>query len=495
MCIDLKSFYASVECVERSLDPLTTNLVVCDESRTEKTICLAVSPSLKSYDISGRARLFEVISRVNEINNIRKKKIKNKKFIKKSYDNNEVINNDMVELDFIRAVPRMNLYMKYSSKIYNIYLKYISEEDLFAYSIDEVFFDITNYLNYYKLNPSELATKILKDVYETTHITATCGIGTNLYLAKVAMDIVAKHSEPNEDGVRIASLDEMSYRKLLWGHTPITDFWRVGNGYKNKLEEHKLYTMGDIALCSVQNEELLYKLFGINAELLIDHAWGYEVVNIKDVKSYKPQNKSLSMGQVLHTPYDYEKTKLIVKEMTELLSLELVEKKVLTDKLVLTIGYDIENLISPTIKKNYHGKIVMDHYGRFIPYPSHGTINLEKKTSSTKIIMKNVLRLFDESIEEKLLVRRINISACNLSLESDINSQVIYKQFDLFSDAYKIEEEKLKEKIDEKYEKSLQIAMLNIKKKYGKNSILKAMNLEEGATTIDRNQEIGGHKA
>ena len=492
MCIDLKSFYASVECVERGLDALKTNLVVADESRTEKTICLAVSPSLKSYGISGRARLFEVISRVKEINYERRKKCR--KFTGKSYDNDILLKDESKELDFIKAVPRMRLYMKYSSQIYKIYLKYVSEEDIFSYSIDEVFCDITNYLNYYKCTSEELVTKILKDVYNETHITATAGIGTNMYLAKVAMDIVAKHKNPNEDGVRIASLDEMSYRHLLWTHKPITDFWRIGEGYKNKLEEHNLYTMGDIARCSIYNEELLYKLFGINAELLIDHAWGYEVVTIKDAKTYKPQSKSLSTSQVLHEAYNYEKTSLIVKEMTEALSLLLVEKKFLTDKLVLTIGYDVSNLTDQNIKKNYHGKIVLDHYGRFVPAHSHGTINLDKKTSSTRLIMKAVLSLFEEIVNKKLLVRRINISALNLSSESDLKSQIVYKQFDLFNDAKEIEEHEKKEKIDEKYEKKLQETMIELKKKYGKNSILKAMNLESGATMIQRNLEVGGHR-
>ncbi len=491
MCIDLKSFYASVECVERSLDPLTTNLVVCDESRTSKTICLAVSPSLKSYDISGRARLFEVISRVNEINKERSKKCK---LTFSSYDNNEVINNNNAKLDFIRATPRMSLYIKYSRKIFDVYLKYFSENDMFSYSIDEVFFDITNYLNYYKLSPKSLATKILKDVYEETHITATCGIGTNLYLAKVAMDIVAKHMKPDENGVRISELDEMSYRRVLWNHTPITDFWRIGPGYKNKLLEHKLYTMGDIALCSVNNEDLLYKLFGINAELLIDHAWGYEIVTIKDIKSYKPQSSSLSSSQVLYSPYDYKKALLIVKEMTELLVLDLVEKKLITDKLTLTIGYDVENLTKPNIRNNYHGKIVMDHYGRFIPAHSHGTINLERKTASTTIIMKNMVELYNKIVNEHLLIRRIGICACNLTNDILSNKQKIYKQFDLFSDSNIYEVEKNREKENEIVEKKLQLALIDIKKKYGKNSVLKAMNLESGATTIQRNLQIGGHK-
>ncbi len=494
MCIDLKSFYASVECVLRNLDPLITNLVVADESRTEKTICLAVSPSLKSYGIGGRARLFEVNEKVREINSERRSKISNHKFTGKSFDNEVLKRESSLELDFIKAPPRMNYYMKYSTKIYNIYLKYLSRDDIFSYSIDEVFCDITDYLKYYNKTPKELATMIIHDVYNTTGITATCGIGTNMYLAKVAMDIVAKHSDADENGVRIAQLDEMSYRHILWEHKPLTDFWRVGSGYRRRLEEHKLFTMGDIAKCSIENEELLYKLFGVNAELLIDHAWGYEPCTIKSVKSYKPRTNSLSSGQVLHEPYDTVKTKLIVREMTELLVLELVEKHLITDQIVLTIGYDVENLTNPNIRKYYHGEVVMDHYGRFIPKHSHGTVRLEKKTSSTRIIMASIMKLFDEIIKDKLLVRRVNISANNLINEEMENKQVVYKQFDLFSDSKQIEETKQKEKIDRTYEKKLQLAMLNIKNKYGKNSILKAMNLESGATTIQRNAQIGGHR-
>lgn len=363
MCIDLKSFYASVECKERNLNPITTNLVVADSCRTEKTICLAVTPSLKEYGIPGRARLFEVVQKVKQINNARKMQAPNHQFTGNSYNKIDLKNNKSLELTYIIAKPRMNLYMKYSTKIYNIYLKYISNDDMFPYSIDEVFFDITNYLKYYNMSAKELATKIIQDVFQTTGITATCGIGTNLYLAKIAMDVWAKHVEPDKNGVRIAYLDEMLYRRLLWNHRPIKDFWRVGAGYSKKLEEHGLYTMGDIARCSVgkssdyYNEDLLYNLFGINAELLIDHAWGYEPCTLKDVKNYKPESKSLNSGQVLHCPYNYEKTKLIVREMADLVALDLSNKHLVTNQIVLTVGYDVEN-----VNSNYQGEITTDRY-------------------------------------------------------------------------------------------------------------------------------------
>lgn len=369
--IDLKSFYASVECQERGLNPVTTNLVVADSSRTEKTICLAVSPSLKSYGIPGRARLFEVVQKVKEVNIERKRKAPNQTFTGSSYDDIALKKNSDLELTYIVAPPRMAYYMKYSTNIYNIYLKWFSPEDIHIYSIDEVFIDVTHYLKTYNMKSRELVTKVIQDIYNSTGITATAGIGTNLYLCKVAMDIVAKHVQPNEKGVRIAGLDEMTYRKLLWNHRPITDFWRVGKGYANQLEKHRIYTMGDVALTSIQNEELLYKLFGINAELLIDHAWGYEPVTIEQVKAYKPKNNSISTGQVLHCPYNYEKTKLIVKEMTELLTLDLVEKNLVTNQIVLTVGYDIENLTDPFISNSYKGEITNDRYGRKIPKHAH----------------------------------------------------------------------------------------------------------------------------
>ncbi len=492
MCIDLKSFYASVECIERKLNPLDTNLVVADGSRTEKTVCLAITPTLKQYGLSGRARLYEVIQKVKEINYKRRRQNNYKNFTKKSYTDSELREDNNLELDFIIAPPQMKKYMKYSVKIYNIYLKYLSEEDIYAYSIDEVFCDITNYLQYYKMTPKELASKIINDVYQTTGITATAGIGTNMYLAKVCMDIVAKHTEPDCNGVRIAELDEMSYRKLLWKHTPITSFWRVGRGIAKKLEEYNIYTMGDVARCSINNEDLLYKLFGVNAELLIDHAWGYEPTTMKQIKSYKPEKNSISSGQVLHCPYDYQKTKLIVKEMIELLSLELVEKHLVTNQLVLTVGYDIDNLKNPDI--NYYGAITKDHYGRKIPKPAHGTIRIDFRTSSTTVLSKKCLELFERIINKNLLVRRINIAACELVDEKEAEKDIVHEQLDLFSNNKEKIDENEKEKENQKEELKLQHIILDIKNKYGKNAILKGMNLEKGGTTIERNEQIGGHK-
>ena len=492
LSIDLKSFYASVECKERGLDPLTTNLVVADSSRTEKTICLAVSPSLKEYGIPGRARLYQVIQRVKEINIERKRKIQDCEFIESSYDGLKLKENDNLKLDFIIAPPRMKYYMKYSTNIYNIYLKYFSKEDIYSYSIDEVFIDVTHYLKTYKLSPKELATKVIQDVYETTGITATCGIGTNMYLSKVAMDIGAKHVKPDKYGVRIAELDEDSYRKILWTHRPIMDFWRVGKGYAKKLEKNFIYTMGDVAKVSVENEELLYKLFGVNAELLIDHAWGWEPCTIKDIKEYRPISSSISSGQVLHCPYNYEKTKIIVKEMAELLSLDLVEKRLVTSQIVLEIGYDIDNLIIPKIRDNYNGEITSDRYGRKIPKHAHGTINLEHKTSSTKAIINSVIELYSRIVNKDLLIRRITITANNVVEENENENKDSnkFEQTNLFIN-YEQEENKTKK---EKLEKEIQKAMINIKRKYGKNAILKGMNFQEGATTIDRNTQVGGHK-
>ena len=487
-CIDLKSFYASVECVERGLNPLKTNLVVADKSRTEKTICLAVSPALKQYGIGGRARLFEVLSKVKEINKIRRKANGYKKFSGKAV-NDDILKKDKTkELDLIIAPPRMAHYIDYSASIYNIYLKYIAKEDIFVYSIDEVFMDITNYLKYYKLSPKDLITKIIKDVYDTTGITATGGIGTNLFLAKVAMDVVAKHTEPNEFGVRIAELNEMSYRKMLWSHRPITDIWRVGKGISKRLEKYGIYTMGDVARCSINNEDLLYKLFGVNAELLIDHAWGYEPCTIESIKNYKPLSKSISSGQVLQSPYSYDKAKLIVREMVELLALDLVSKKLVTEQLVLTIGYDIEN-----VTDDYNGEITIDHYGRAIPKSSHGTINLDYKTSSSKIITEEMLKLYDRIINPKLSVRRVTMAATKLASEEKGKDIVRYRQLDLFSS---LDDENNKLDYDREVlrsENNLQNAMLKIKEKYGKNAILKGMDLEDGATTMDRNRQIGGH--
>ena len=481
IAIDLKSFYASVECVERGLDPLTTNLVVADESRTEKTICLAVSPSLKKYGIPGRARLFEVVQKVKQVNRSRK--------------------TGEPELSYIAAPPRMALYVEYSTRIYDIYLKYVAPEDIHVYSIDEVFMDVTHYLKTYGMTAYQLAQTIILDVQDHIGITATAGIGTNLYLCKIAMDIVAKHIEPDKNGVRIAELDEMSYRRKLWSHRPITDFWRVGNGYAKKLEEHGLYTMGDIARCSIgkpnelYNEELLYKLFGINAELLIDHAWGYEPCTMEQVKAYKPETNSVSSGQVLHCPYDYDKAKLIVKEMTDQMVLDLVDKGLVTDQLVLTIGYDIENLSNPNLKNQYKSEITIDRYGRKVPKHAHGTANLKKKTSSTRLITNAVMDLYDRIVDEHLLVRRITITANKLVDEKSVKQEDEYQQLDLFTD-YEAQRKKQAEE-EEKLERErrMQEAMLSIKKKFGKNAVLKGMNLEEGATAKDRNEQIGGHKA
>ncbi len=501
ICIDLKSFFASVECVERGLDPLKTHLVVADNSRTEKTICLAVTPCLKAYGIGGRARLFEVVSKVREINNKRRINARGRKFSGKSFDETELKTNPDLELSYIVAPPRMAYYMQYSTRIYEIYLKYVSSEDIHVYSIDEVFIDVTSYLNTYKLTAYELASKIINDVHSSTGITATAGVGTNMYLAKVAMDIVAKKAKPDKNGARIAELDEMSYRKFLWSHRPITDFWRVGKGYAKRLESIGLYTMGDVAKCSVgksddyYNEELLYKIFGINAELLIDHAWGWEPCTIADIKSYKPSAKSLSSGQVLHCPYDFHKAKLIIREMTELLVLDLVEQGYVTNQIVLTVGYDIENLTNEAISKNYNGEITTDFYGRKVPKHAHGTGNLDFHTSSTSLIIECTMKLYDRIMNKNLLVRRMTVAANNLIREEDVKKDAPSVQLSFFSD-YKtqLETEKLdKEKLQK--EKELQKAMLSIKKKYGKNAVLKGMNFEEGATTISRNSQIGGHKA
>lgn len=497
--IDLKSFYASVECMERNLDPLTTNLVVADASRTEKTICLAVSPSLKEYGIPGRARLFEVVQKVREVNRERRSRNGGHEFEGASYNALELQKDPTLKLDYIAAPPRMAYYMEYSTRIYNIYLKYVAPEDIHVYSIDEVFMDITSYLKASGLGEREFVKQIIKDIYDTTGITATAGMGTNLYLCKVALDIVAKHVTPDKDGVRIARLNELTYRKLLWSHRPLTDFWRVGKGYAKKLEAHGMYTMGDVARCSIgkadeyHNEELLYKLFGINAELLIDHAWGWEPCEISDVKAYKPRTNSVGSGQVLHCPYSFEKAKLIVREMTDLLVLNLVDKGLVTDQMVLTVGYDIENLTGTC--GNYNGEITIDVYGRKIPKHAHGTVNLPMHTSSTKAIMDAVMGLYDKIVNPKLLVRRVNLTANHVIDEKEIVKEESFEQLNLFTD-YTLEEKKREEeKILQEREKRMQQAVLSIKKKYGKNAILKGMNFEEGATTRDRNAQIGGHKA
>ena len=493
IAIDLKSFYASVECVERGLDPLNTNLVVADESRTEKTICLAITPSLKKYGIPGRARLFEVNQKVREINGLRRINSPHYRLEGESYIASEIDENPELKLLFITAQPRMKLYMDYSAKIYNIYLEYIAPEDIHVYSIDEVFIDAAPYLKIYNCTPRELAMKLVRRVFAETKITATAGVGTNLYLCKIAMDIVAKHCEPDENGVRIAELDEMSYRRLLWDHRPLTDFWRIGRGYSKKLEEYGMYTMGDIARCSCgkpdefYNEELLYKLFGVNAELLIDHTWGWEPCTMEEIKKYRPQSSSLSSGQVLGCPYNFTKAKLIVREMTELLALDLVEKRLTTNQLVLTVGYDVESIKNPYI--NYTGQVTMDYYGRKVPKHAHGTAKLNKSTSSSKIIVNAVMNLFDRIVDEKLLVKRVCIAAGRVNGYGKESEE--YEQLDLFTDYKKKEAEELALR----KERELQLAILRMERKYGKNAVLKGMNFLEGATTIERNAQVGGHKA
>lgn len=501
VAIDLKSFYASVECRERDLDPLSTNLVVADASRTEKTICLAVSPALKSYGLSGRSRLFEVVQKVREVNAKRQRLAPEHKFTGSSWDTNELKASPELSVSYITAPPRMALYMEYSTRIYNIYLKYIAPEDIHVYSIDEVIMDVTNYLDAYRLTARELAMKMIQDVLQTTGITATAGIASNLYLCKIALDIVAKHIQPDKDGVRIAELDELSYRRLLWGHRPLTDFWRIGKGYARKLEACGIYTMGDIARCSLgkpnefYNEDLLYKLFGINAELLIDHAWGWEPCTMADVKAYKPTTNSTGSGQVLQCPYDFKKARLIVQEMTDQLVLDLVDKGLVTDQLVLTVGYDIENLTNPDISKLYKGEIVTDHFGRRLPKHAHGTANMGCHTSSTMLIVNKVLELYDSIVNQHLLVRRIYISANHIIEEGAAAKAPAFEQLDLFTDYEALQKQQQEEQEQLKREKQLQQAMLTIKKKYGKNAILKGMNLEEGAMAKERNKQIGGHKA
>ena len=501
IAIDLKSFYASVECRERNRDPLTTNLVVADPSRTEKTICLAVSPSLKKYGLSGRARLFEVIQKVKTANEFRKLNAPNHVFCGSSDDSRELQKKPSLKIDYIIAPPRMARYMEYSTKIYNIYLKYIAPEDIHIYSIDEVFIDVTHYLSTYNMTAHELAMTMIQDILDTTGITATAGIGTNLYLCKIAMDIVAKHIEPDKNGVRIAELDEMSYRRLLWNHRPLTDFWRVGRGYSKKLEKIGLYTMGDIARCSIgkptdyYNEELLYKLFGINAELLIDHAWGYEPCTMEDVKTYKPETNSISSGQVLHCPYEFDKARLVVKEMTDQMVLDLVDKGLVTNQIVLTIGYDIENITDKNRSQSYNGTVTTDYYGKKVPKPAHGTTNLPKQTSSTTLITNAVMELYDKIVNKKLPIRRINIVANKLVDEHSVKNANKYEQLDLFTDYEILKKQREKENAESEREKRMQNTILDIKKKFGKNAILKGMNLQEGATAKDRNNQIGGHKA
>lgn len=501
IAIDLKSFYASVECLERGLDPLNTNLVVADHSRTEKTICLAVTPTLKSVGVSGRARLFEVVAKVKEANEERKRKAPNQMFKGASFLDSELRTHPELELDYICAPPQMAKYMEYSTKIYHIYLNYVAPEDIHVYSVDEVFLDVTQYLKTANMTAKEYASKIIREVSSTMGITATAGIGTNLYLCKVAMDIVAKHIPADEHGVRIAELDELKYRQLLWNHQPLTDFWRVGRGYAKKLAEYGMFTMGDIARCSLgnssdwKNQDLLFRLFGINAELLIDHAWGYEPCTMEDVKAYKPEQHSISSGQVLQYPYTFEKARVIVKEMTELLALDLVSKGFVTNQIVLTVGYDIENLQNPALRKLYKGPVTVDMYGREVPKHAHGTANLKFETSSTKLIMDAVLELYDKILSPYLLVRRVNLTANKVIESQESNVKVQYEQLDLFTNIQEDHKKKEEQEHSLQKEKQMQMALLKIKNKYGKNAILKGTNFEDGATTKDRNNQIGGHKA
>ena len=470
IAIDLKSFYASVECVERGLDPLTTNLIVADKSRTDKTICLAVSPSLKSYGVGGRPRLFEVIQKVEEVNRERKRRIGYLPFVDKSYYDQELKANPELELDYIVAPPRMAYYIEYSTRVYEVYLKYIAPEDIYPYSIDEVFIDATDYLESYKMTAHELALKMVRDVLKETGITATAGIGTNMYLCKVAMDIVAKHIPADKDGVRIAELDEMGYRQQLWNHKPLTSFWRVGKGIAQKLEQFGLDTMGKVARCSIENEELLYSLFGVNAELLIDHAWGWEPVGMKDVKAYKPETNSISSGQVLSVGY--------------------------ADQIVLTINYDAENLTNPALRSKYFGEITTDHYGRQVPKHSHGTANLDTPTSSAKVIAQAIKDLYAKIVNPNLIVRRINLTMNHVISEEEAASLTPpSEQLDLFTDYEEKARGEEEKALDLAKERKVQEALLGIKEKYGKNAILKGLNFEDGATAKERNQQIGGHKA
>ena len=488
ICIDLKSFYASVECVERGLDPLNTNLVVADAGRTEKTICLAVTPALKQYGIPGRARLFEVIETVRQVNAQRLQKLSNHEFTGKSCLASELSQNPSLQLDFVIAPPQMAHYMEISTKIYEIYLRYIAPEDIHVYSIDEVFIDVTGYLKTYHCTPQELARKMIREVLQETGVTATAGIGTNLYLAKIAMDIVAKKIPADENGVRIAELDEMSYREKLWSHTPLTDFWRIGSGYARRLEKMQIFTMGDLARFSEHGEDLLFRMFGVAAELLIDHAWGYEPCTMQAIKSYQPKGHSISQGQVLPCPYDFEKGRLIVREMTELLVLDLVRKKMVADQIVLMVGYDHTG-----IPETYRGELKKDRYGKKIPKAAHGSVNLGKQTSSTKRIMEKVLSLYDQIVDPELQVRRMSITANHVIPEGEVQEEVM--QYSLFDDVEAQEQKRKQEQESLKKEHQLQEAILSIKDRYGKNAILKGMNFREGATTIERNEQVGGHKA
>ena len=496
IAIDLKSFYASVECVERGLDPLATNLVVADKSRTDKTICLAVSPSLKAYGIGGRPRLFEVVQKVREVNNTRRRTLPYGRFNGKSHLDKELKAHPDWEVDYLVAPPRMAHYIEYSTQVYQVYLKYIAPEDIYPYSIDEVFIDATNYLPTYKISAHELALKMVRDVLKETGITATAGIGTNMYLCKIAMDIVAKHIPADQDGVRIAELNEMSYRRQLWDHKPLTSFWRVGRGIARRLESYGIDTMGKIARCSLENEELLYKLFGVNAELLIDHAWGWEPCTMAAVKAYKPETNCLSNGQVLSTGYEFKKARVVAREMADEMALKMVAHHLVADQMVLTIVYDAENLTNPKYKSKYFGEITTDYYGRPVPKHAHGTKNLKAPTSSSKLMIDTISELFDQIVNPDLLVRRIYLTVNRVISEQQALSQPkAAEQLDLFTD-YEEEAKKQQAELENNQkERKVQEALLKIKKKYGKNAILKGLNFEEGATAKERNQQIGGHKA
>lgn len=496
IAIDLKSFFASVECVERGLNPLTTNLLVADVSRTEKTICLAVSPSLKAYGIGGRARLFEVNQRLREVNYERSCKAPDYRLTGKSWKDDELKEHPDWAVDYIAAPPQMAKYITYSTHIYEIYLKYVAPEDIHVYSIDEVFMDVTSYLATYRMTAHALAMTIIRDVLHHTGITATAGIGTNLYLCKIAMDIMAKKAPADKDGVRIAELDEMSYRELLWDFKPITKFWRVGKGIADKLAQYGMHTMGDVALCSVEHEELLYRLFGVNAELLIDHAWGWEPCTMEFVKAYRPESNSLSSGQVLTEPYTFNKARVVVQEMADAAALDLVSKRLVTDQLVLTVGYDVESLTNPEIRATYNGPVTTDHYGRQVPKHAHGTANLGRYSSSTKQLTNAVVSLFDRIVNPHLLIRRLTLTTNHVISEEKMKqASGAPVQLDLFTDYDLLEKQQRAEEEAAAKERRMQEALLHIKSRYGKNAILRGLNFAEGSTAIERNKQIGGHKA
>ena len=495
IAIDLKSFYASVECVARGLDPLTTNLVVADVSRTDKTICLAVSPSLKAYGIGGRARLFEVQQRLRQVNYERQIKSPSRQLTGKSWFDKELQEHPDWAVDYIAAPPRMAHYVEVSNKIYNIYLRYVAPEDIHVYSIDEVFMDVTNYLRSYKMTPHELTIKMIRDVLKETGITATAGIGTNMYLCKVAMDIVAKKAPADADGVRIAELDEMSYRRQLWDYRPITKFWRVGKGTAERLALYGIDTMGKLARTSLNNEKLLYQLFGVNAELLIDHAWGWEPCTIEAVKAYRPATNSFSSGQVLQSPYTFKKARVVIREMAEAMALKLVSRRLVTSQLIITVNYDRECLENPDIRALYNGEVTKDYYGRMVPKHAHGTVNLKQQTSSSRLIMKAVEELYDSIVNPDLLVRRLNITAANVVSEEIAKSKKVPEQLDIFTDYEALNRQREEERKALEKERRMQEAQLKIKQRYGKNAILRGLNFDEGATAIERNEQIGGHKA